>query len=308
MCQVRLLTSIWFLAFVLAPCGTAQALPDSPSMRIEAGITRSISDHVHVIPANGRPGVPNVGIVIGSRAVLVIESGLGKAGGEIILAETRRLAGDRRIYVVATHFHPEHISGEQAFPPSAVILHSSIQQGEIAASGMGLIDSFSRMSTENQLLLRDFAFRSADVIFTGTTTIDLGGVEAELISAGPAHTDGDLAVWVKQDGVLFTGDVVQENYAPMLGGHATPASWLAQIDKLETLPVRIIVPSHTAVTDRRAFTAEREAVSFLRDRWTAIKAMGLDAGAAADRLVADFQARYPTCTNAALVRFSIPNL
>jgi len=109
--------------------------------------------------------------------------------------------------------------------------------------------------------------------------------------------------------VLFTGDVVQQNFVPVLGGeHSSTTSWLAQIDKLEKLPAKIIVPSHTAITDRQAFDDMRAMVSFIRDRWAAIKAKGLSPAAAADQLVADIKARFPRCDNADLVRMYIARL
>jgi glyoxylase-like metal-dependent hydrolase (beta-lactamase superfamily II) len=296
------------LASVPLTAVQAQVPAEAPSMRIQAGITKPVSGHVYVIPANGRGGVPNVGIVVGSHAVLVIESGLGKPSGQVILDETRRIAGDRRIYVIATHAHPEHIGGEQAFPPSAIILRPLGQQSDLNASGAKLIDQFRSMSADNRLLLKDFAYRPADIIFSGSTTLDLGGVTVDIINAAPAHTDGDVAFLVRQDGVLFTGDVVQQNYAPVLGVHATPDSWLEQIDKLEKLPARIIVPSHTALTDRRAFGDMRELVTYFRDRWAAIKREGLSADAAANHMAADFKARFPACGNCDLVKMSVLRL
>lgn len=279
------------------------------TMRIHPGITKAISPHVHVIPSEGRRGVPNVGIVAGSRAVLVIDSGLGAESGKMILEEVRRIAGERPIYLIATHFHPEHIGGEQGFPPSATVLRPLAQQREIAASGDQLIAAFRKMSADNALLLGGFAFRPADLLFDGTLTLDLGGVSVEIMPAGPAHTDGDMAMLVREDGVLFTGDVVQQNYAPVLmGAHSSAASWLMQISRLEGLPAQIIVPSHSSVTDRRAFGDMRDMLIFARDRWAEIERSGLPAAAAADRMVADFQKRFPACANADLLRMSIAKL
>lgn len=301
------------LAFLSPAAAPAQGQPAAaPSMRIAKGITQKLSPHVWAIPANLRGGVANVGIVVGSRGVLVIESGLGKPNGQVILDEVRRIAGvDRRLYVIATHSHPEHIGGEQAFPASAIILRPIGQQVDVdSAKGKRLIEAFRGMSPDNAVLLKDFAYRQADIILSGpTTTLDLGGVTVDIIDASPAHTDGDAAFLVREDGVLFTGDVVQRNFVPVLGGeHSTTASWLAQIDKLEKLPATIIVPSHTAITSRQAFADMRAMVSFVRDDWTAIKAKGLVDKAAADQLVADVKARFPACGNADLLRMYIGRL
>jgi glyoxylase-like metal-dependent hydrolase (beta-lactamase superfamily II) len=225
-----------------------------------------------------------------------------------VLGEVRRIAGDRPIYVIATHFHLEHVGGEQAFP-MATVLRPLAQQQELAESGDRFVEIFRSASADNAALLKDFAYRKPDILFDGALTLDLGGVTVEIVQAGPAHTEGDIGLFVREDGVLFTGDVVQQNYAPMLlGAHSSPASWLAQIDMLEKFPARIIVPTHSAVTDRKAFADMREMVVFLRDDWATIKAAKLSGQAAQDRLVADFKARFPACGNAAFVGASIPKL
>jgi glyoxylase-like metal-dependent hydrolase (beta-lactamase superfamily II) len=299
------------VALALPSGAPAQGAPVAPSMRVMAATTKKLSPHVYAIPANLRGGVANIGIVVGSRAVLVIESGLGKPNGQAILDETRKVAPDRRIYVIATHSHPEHIGGEQAFPASAVILRPLGQQIEVdSAKGKRLIETFRGMSPDNAVLLKDFAYRPADIILTGPTTpLDLGGVTVDIVDASPAHTDGDAAFLVREDGVLFTGDVVQQNFVPVLGGeHSSTTSWLTQIDKLEKLPATIIVPSHTAITDRQAFADMRAMVSFVHDDWATIKGKGLDAKAAADQLVADVKARFPACINADLLRMYIARI
>ena len=309
------------LTAILAPLCLLGAMPgglsaaeapqsfDASSMRIRPGITRSIAPHVHVIPAQGRKAVPNVGIVVGTRSVLVIESGLGEAGGQVILDEVRKIAGEKQIYVIATHFHPEHIGGENAFPRSTIVLRPKVQEREIGESGARMIEAFRAMSPDNAALLKDFSFRAADIHFNRTLSLNLGGVHVDIMAAGPAHTDGDIAVLVREDGVLFTGDVVQQNYAPVLmGTQSSIASWLTQIEKLEALPAEIIVPSHSAITDRRAFEDMRAMLAFVRDRWAAIKAQKLGGRKAEDRLIADFKARFPECGNTDFLRMSIPKL
>ena len=94
-----------------------------------------LADGVWVLPDRDRtPHVPNVGIVVGSRSALVIESGIGIANGERVLAIARELAGERPLLVTATHFHPEHGYGVQAFEGAATILYNEAQRDELARS------------------------------------------------------------------------------------------------------------------------------------------------------------------------------
>ena len=87
---------------VLAQPLAAQA-PD-PIVRTEG--LRQVSPHVHIIPDNSVPMVPNVGFVVGERGVLVIDTGMGRRNGAAVVEVAKKLSGARELYLVTTHFHP----------------------------------------------------------------------------------------------------------------------------------------------------------------------------------------------------------
>src|SRR5215216_286106 len=77
-----------------------------------------VSDHVWAIM-----GWPNIGIVVGSRATLVVDTGLGPRNGATIVRVVAKLApGNQRLFLTTTHFHPEHAAGEAGFPAGAVLI------------------------------------------------------------------------------------------------------------------------------------------------------------------------------------------
>ena len=78
----------------------------------ENSVTR-VSEHVYAIV-----GFPNIGIVVGDRATLVVDTGLGAKNGAIVVKQAEKLAKAPALYLTTTHFHPEHAMGEQAFPPA----------------------------------------------------------------------------------------------------------------------------------------------------------------------------------------------
>src|ERR1700752_4224947 len=100
-------------ALALAAPLAAQTLPP-PIVKVEG--LRQISAHVHIIPDNSVPAVPNVGTIVGDRAVLVVDTGLGPPNGAAVYEVAKKLAGSKAIYLVTTHVHPEHDLGAQAFP------------------------------------------------------------------------------------------------------------------------------------------------------------------------------------------------
>src|SRR5499426_3914986 len=143
--------SITMIISALALVGSASPLvaqtPPAPIVKVEG--LRQISPHVHVIPDNSVPLVPNVGYVVGDRAALVIDTGLGPRNGAAVYDVAKKLAGARRLYLVTTHVHPEHDLGAQAFPDTTKLIRSTDQVKDIAESGLQLAKVFAGRSAIN---------------------------------------------------------------------------------------------------------------------------------------------------------------
>src|SRR5262245_24758570 len=130
----RLKTGIGALALGVSVLAAQQ--PAGPAVPlVKENTTVKVSEHVYVIPDGNVGGVPNVGIVVGSKAVLVIDTGLGPKNGETVLREVKKLSNSD-IYIVGTHFHSEHILGESAFPASAKVIRVRAQQRDIEEFGV----------------------------------------------------------------------------------------------------------------------------------------------------------------------------
>src|SRR5262245_14648145 len=99
-----------------------QQAAQPPLPLIREGATVKVSEHVYVIPDGNVGAVPNVGIIVGSKATLVIDTGLGPRNGQTVLREVQKVSKNADLYVMATHFHAEHILGESVFPASAKVI------------------------------------------------------------------------------------------------------------------------------------------------------------------------------------------
>src|SRR5262249_43151732 len=150
----------------------AQTLPPPPLIKAEG--LRQVAPHVHVILDNSVPMVPNVGIIIGERAALVVDTGLGPRNGETVLAAAQKLAGPKALFLVVTHFHPEHDLGAQAFPATTKLIRSTDQQKDIAEFGLELAKVFATRSPLHAELLKGADFRKADITFEKDYDVDLG--------------------------------------------------------------------------------------------------------------------------------------
>ena len=176
-----------------APAQTPATAPVPPLIR--EGATEKISAHVYVIPDNSVPMVPNVGIVVGSKATLVIDTGLGVRNGAAVLREVAKVSTNSELYLVTTHVHPEHDLGAGAFPATTKMIRSKDQVDEIAASGLDMAKRFSGISPLHAELLQGAEFRKADITFEQEHSLDLGGVTVKFLAMGFNHTRGDTATF-----------------------------------------------------------------------------------------------------------------
>ncbi len=268
-----------------------------PAPLVQESAISAVSTHVHVISDRNVGLVPNVGIIVGSRATLVVDTGLGPRNGQTVLHATTALSTTPDLFVVATHFHPEHALGESAFPANARIVRARAQQQDIDEFGLDLAKTFASRSALVADLLKDAQFRKADILFDREYTLDLGGVRVRLLSLGPTHTRGDTIVWVEGDRVLFAGDVVMNRaFVAFASPYSSVRAWLKDFDELSALNAAVVVPSHGAVGDAALIGAQRTMMLAIQARTVELKRAGKSADDASQAAQSEFQAKYPDWT------------
>jgi glyoxylase-like metal-dependent hydrolase (beta-lactamase superfamily II) len=226
--------------------------------QLAANAVQRISEHVYAIS-----GFPNIGIVIGDRASLVIDTGLGPRNGALIATEVKKLAKAPKLYLATTHFHPEHASGEAGFPPGTILIRSKTQQQELEQDRGKSVARFAS-NPEYAPYLHGVSFRRPDVLFDKEYRLDLGGVHVRLMWLGPAHTRGDQEFFVDEDRVLFSGDLAMNNIHPH--NYVRGSSWqiwIAILDKLAALQPLHVLPDHGAFGDAGLISEQRAYLSGL---------------------------------------------
>jgi glyoxylase-like metal-dependent hydrolase (beta-lactamase superfamily II) len=287
--------NLWLRAILAAGLVGAQPAPTDPLIRDNA--ISKISEHVHVISDLNVGLVPNVGIIVGTRATLVVDTGLGPRNGETVRRITGRVSTNRDVYVVSTHFHPEHALGESAFPSSATIIRARAQQQDIDEFGLALAKTFASRSPLVAELLENAQFRKADRLFDREYVLDLGGVRVRLLSLGPTHTRGDTIVWVEGDRILFAGDVVMNRtFLAVASPYSSVKAWLADFDQLEPLQPATIVPSHGPLGGASLISDQRAMMTAIQSRAVALKREGKSVDEAAATVQREFQAQHPDWT------------
>ena len=269
-----------------------QATPPTPLIR--ENVTVKVSDHVYVIPDGNVGGVPNVGIIVGSKGTLVVDTGLGPRNGQTVLREVGKVSSNAELYIVATHFHSEHTLGESAFPASAKVIRARALQQDI--DEFGVQPNFATRSAANAELMKDATFRRADEFFDTEKTLDLGGVRIRLLWYGGTHTNGDTLIFVEGDNVLFAGDVIMNRRFLAFNARSSLQAWLRSLEEAARLRPTRIVPSHGEMGDGSLIEIDRNYLQSLQTRVRELKREGKTVDQAADTATTEFRAKYPDWT------------
>jgi glyoxylase-like metal-dependent hydrolase (beta-lactamase superfamily II) len=258
---------------------------------------QEVAAGVHVIPDGRVPLVPNVGIVVGERAALVVDTGMGPKNGQRVL-ERARVLTDRPLLLTITHFHPEHGFGAQVFEREATIVYNREQADELAAKGPAYTEMFRGFGESVAEQLEGVELVAPHVVYDGRAEIDLGGVTVDLWHEGLAHTRGDQLVLVRERGVLFAGDLVETRLFPIFpwfppaDADVSGSGWIGLLERLEQLPAGVVVPGHGEIGGLELATAARE---YMLDVQSRVRDRGAGRGAAELKaeLEPEFRERYP---------------
>jgi glyoxylase-like metal-dependent hydrolase (beta-lactamase superfamily II) len=289
--SMQILNSALLLAALLLQQPAAQP----PLPLIAANATVKVSEHVYVIPDRNVGAVPNVGIIVGSKATLVVDTGLGPRNGQTVLREVEKVSKNSELYIVSTHFHAEHILGESAFPSNAKIIRARAEQQDI--DEFGVQPNFAARSPAMAELVKDAQFRHADEIFDAEKTLDLGGVRAKLSWYGGTHTNGDTLIFIEGDNVLFAGDVIMNRrFLGFNSPRSSVQSWRTSLEKVAPLHPKVIVPSHGEMGDGSMIETNAVYLESLQKRAAELKRTGKNVDEAVEMITAEFKSRYPDWT------------
>jgi len=201
-----------------------------------------LSDHAYAYTAEGDP---NTGIVVGDDAVIVIDTQATPVMAQDVVRRIREVTDKPVKYVVLSHYHAVRVLGASGYHPQQVIASRDtydliVERGE--ADMKSEIERFPRL------------FRAVEsvpgltwptIVFEKRLTLWLGNLQVELLQLGRGHTKGDTVVWLPQDRVLFSGDLVEYEATPYTGD-AYLSDWPDTLDAIEALNPAKLVPGRGA--------------------------------------------------------------
>ena len=184
--------------------------------------------------------VANLGFVVGTRCVAVIDTGGTFAVGRALRQAIRRIATVPVCYVINTHVHPDHVFGNAAFTDDhpQFIGHAHLADAMLRR-GPNYLNALRRD-------LGEVAQQSAIVFPTRsiatTEELDLGGRVLSLHAWPTAHTDTDVTVFDDASQTLWLGDLLFVDHIPVLDGNLR--GFLSAIAELRTVRANLAVPGH----------------------------------------------------------------
>jgi glyoxylase-like metal-dependent hydrolase (beta-lactamase superfamily II) len=275
-------------------------IPESPPQQI--------AERIWVIPDERINLVPNIGLVVGEDAALVVDTGMGRRNGERLLERVREIT-NKPLLLTLTHFHPEHGWGAQAFDGAATIVYNLVQREELEEKFSAFIELFSSFGPEIAELLADVKLVRPHVVYGGESAeLDLGGVTVQLSYHGPAHTRGDQLVLLPNERVLFTGDLVENRFFPILPDEdARGSDWIALLERMQGLEAATIVPGHGEIGDGALIEEVRTYLEYVRRRVDETTASGASLDEVKRQLEPEIRSRYATWDNEIWIGFAIEN-
>ncbi|MEP6944180.1 MAG: MBL fold metallo-hydrolase [Betaproteobacteria bacterium] len=201
-----------------------------------------LSDHAYAYTAEGDP---NTGIVIGDDAVMVVDTQATPVMAQDVIRRIRTVTTKPIRYVVLSHYHAVRVLGASGYKPEHVIASRDtydliVERGE--ADMKSEIERFPRL------------FRAVEsvpgltwptLVFEKRMTLWLGKLQVEIMQLGRGHTKGDTVVWLPQDKILFSGDLVEYGATPYTGD-AYLTDWPATLDAVAALQAEKLVPGRGA--------------------------------------------------------------
>lgn len=206
------------------------------------------------LDAPGHDDIANIGFILGSRCVAVIDTGGSVRIGRALRAAIRRRTSLPICYVLNTHVHVDHVLGNAAFKDDhpSFVGHTALAQAIVRNRSYFLKEypeDFEAPASLEEVI-------GPDRLVESDVTLDLGHRVLRLHAWPVAHTDCDLSVYDETTRALWTGDLVFRERLPALDGSLP--GWLAVIEQLSSQPVKLVVPGHGPPTTDLAGALDRE--------------------------------------------------
>lgn len=232
----------------------------------------------------------NAGIIdLGDRTV-VFDTFLHLDAAQDLYNFALELTGNKVHYVINSHFHTDHIVGNQLFTDATIISspetrekiareipktyyhfkhHGAEELAKAEAKLETVTNDIERTELLNSLYFirslagRDLMPRFPDLTFTSKLTLSGSKRSVDLINFPVGHTPGDVVLHLPEEGIIFMGDLLVVQHHPWLGD-GNPDELVKVFDQIEALEPKYLVPGHGPVGTLENMQQEREYIEHVK--------------------------------------------
>lgn len=262
---------------------------------------------------NGSWGESNAGLIVGDGQSLLVDTLWDIKYTRAMLDAMQPLIDPAPLkYVVNTHADGDHWWGNQLVSHAEIITSQASYeemlvlkpQSMITLGRVGMLLSALRLFGADKVgswfqnMVTPYDFQEvtptpATRTFEGGFTLDVGGRQVQLLEAGPAHTPGELMVYVPDAKTLYSGDILFIGSTPVIWAGPVE-NWIAALDRILNMDVQVIIPGHGPVTDKAGVRTVKAYWEYTVARVRQCFEAGMSAkGAAYDVVLSDDYAQQP---------------
>jgi cyclase len=228
----------------------------------------------------GSPAISNSTFIVGDDDAMVIDTGLSRAAGEAILAGLRQVTDKPVSTVINTHWHGDHIFGNQvfkrAFPAARFVAHRATRENIITGevdyrdanrpAMEARIQQLRALTARTEAEARELAraemqievwqgeYVLPDVLVEQQLTLMQGRRRVDLLHLGHANTPGDLVIHLPAERIAINGDMA---ITPVpFAFFSSPRAWIKTLDRLAALDATTFVPGHGPVQGDKRYIAD----------------------------------------------------
>ena len=223
--------------FALASLGalTAVSMGQAPQQPATPFVTHQLKPNVYWIEGGGG----NSTVILGAYGVVVVDAKTTKAGGQELLDDIAKITSKPVTTVILTHSDGDHVNGLAAFSTGVKVIaqenNKKEQEVALAAGGRGAPPA---------------DHQPTQVITKEKETVTIEGEKFELYHWAPAHTSGDLIVYLPAEKIVATGDIIATNNPyPRIHDekHGSTEGWIATAKGIVSLDADTFVPGHGTI-------------------------------------------------------------
>ncbi len=187
--------------------------------------------------------ISNAGVILTEEGVVVIDALGSPSLAQLLMKQIRTVTDKPVVKVILTHYHADHVFGLQYFK----------ERGAEIIAPAGAEKYLESQAAKDRLEERRFSLDPwvnddthlvwPDRYVEKHETMQVGGVTFEMTVIGDAHSDADMTIYIPNDKVLYSGDVIFEGRVPFLGSSNTKL-WLETLKRMDNSELQALVPGH----------------------------------------------------------------